>query len=594
MSSPRDYFDDVLSRGDAFLDRLEVRREDLQHHAPGCYSAHSGIKAWQRRAQYAALSAERWAAVDATLTDADYPRDDLERAWKQILFNQFHDILPGSAIEPSYDDARDQLGEAVAISKRIIARAHNRIARRVDIPMDVATQPVLVFNPHPWPVSVDVDMQYGSQPRGVRLVDHAGTPVLSQATQSTATTGDMSRGAVTFRADVPALGYALYRMLPGAEPAHTGELTVADDGSVLENPHLRVQLDLATGTIVSLLDKATGRDVLAGTAGQPRTAGCDDPTDTWGHRVISYAWPGSAMTLERIVVRETGPLRARVRVEKSWGDSLLVEELLLAHDSTSLRVDVTIDWREQAHLLKLRYPVGISDPTATYEIPYGAIERPVDGAEEPAQSWVDLTGTIDGEPAGLTVLCTNKHGWDVSPAGAAGCAVPSIGITAVRSPVYAWHDPRPLDAEGVYSFQDQGIQRFRVELIPHAGDWRAAQPARRAAVLGQPVRAQLESFHDGDLPPRHSFAADGGGAVMITALKGAEDAAADGSTDIIVRAVETTGAPAAASIALPLVGRTLQAEFGPFQVRTFRVPRRPEGEIVEVDLLEWTIDEPAP
>ena len=119
-------------------------------------------------------------------------------------------------------------------------------------------------------------------------------------------------------------------------------------------------------------------------------------------------------------------------------------------------------------------------------------------------------------------------------------------------------------------------------------------PARRAAVLGQPVRAQLESFHDGDLPPRHSFAADGGGAVMITALKGAEDAAADGSTDIIVRAVETTGAPAAASIALPLVGRTLQAEFGPFQVRTFRVPRRPEGEIVEVDLLEWTIDEPAP
>lgn len=594
MSSPRAYFDEMLARGEAFLDRLEVRRDDLQHHAPGCYSAHSGIKAWQRRAQYAALAAERWAAVDLTLTDAGYPREDLERAWKQILFNQFHDILPGSAIEPSYDDARDQLGEATAIAKRIITRAHNRIARRVDIPMDAATQPVLVFNPHPWPVSADVDMQYGGQSRGVHVVDHEGAPVLCQATQSTATTGDMSRGAVTFRADVPALGYALYRMLPGARTETASALSVSGDGTVLENPRLRVELDPATGDVVSLLDKVTGVDVLAGTRGQPRTAVCDDPTDTWGHRVVSYAWPGDAMKLERIVVRETGPLRARVLVERSWGSSRLTEELLFAHDSSSLRIDVRLDWRERAHLLKLRYPVGLTDPKATYEIPFGVIERPVDGAEEPAQSWVDLTGTVDGTAAGLTVLCTDKHGWDVSPAGTAGLQTASIGVTAVRSPVYSWHDPRLLDPQGVYSFQDQGLQRFRVELVPHAGDWRAAQPTRRAAELGQPLRAQLESFHDGDLPPRHSFASDGAGAVMVTALKGTEDTMADGSTALIVRAVETRGERAVASIALPLANRTLEAEFAPFQVRTFRVPRHADGEIVEVDLLEWAVDEPTP
>jgi len=334
--------------------------------------------------------------------------------------------------------------------------------------------------------------------------------------------------------------------------------------------------------------------VLAGTAGQPRTAVCDDPTDTWGHRVISYAWPGDAMKLERIVVRETGPLRTRVRVERSWGGSLFTEELLLGHDSRSLRMDVTIDWREKAHLLKLRYPVGLADPQATFEVPYGVIERPVDGAEEPAQSWVDLTGTLDGAPAGLTVICTSKHGWDVSPSGSAGLGVPSIGVTAVRSPVYAWHDPRLLDTDGVYSFQDQGIQRFRVELIPHAGDWRSAQPTRRAALLGQPVRAQLESFHEGSLPGRLSFADDGGEAVLVTAIKGTEDAGHDGSTDVIVRAVETRGAAAHAEVRLPFVERTLSAEFGPFQVRTFRVPLDPEGEITEVDLLEWAIDEPVP
>jgi alpha-mannosidase len=594
MSSPRAYFDELLARGDAFLDRLSVRRDDLQHHAPGCYSSHSGIKAWQRRAQFAALSAERWAVIDMAVTAGDYPRDDLERAWKQILFNQFHDILPGSAIEPSYDDARDQLGEAVAISKRIITRAHNRIARLVDIPMDVATQPVLVFNPHAWPVSVDVDMQYGSQPRGVKIVDHQGAPVLSQATQSTATTSDVSRGAVTFRADLPALGYALYRILPGGDAEAASELTVNAEGTLLENPHLRIELDPTTGDVISLLDKETGLDVLAGTKGEPRTAVCDDPTDTWGHRVISYAWPGDTMKLERIVVRESGPLRTRVRVERSWGRSLLTEELLLGHDSRSLRIDVTIDWREKAHLLKLRYPVGLADPQATFEVPYGVIERPVDGAEEPAQSWVDLTGTLDGAPAGLTVICTDKHGWDVSPPGSAGLGVPSIGVTAVRSPVYAWHDPRLLDPEGVYSFQDQGIQRFRAELIPHAGDWRTAQPTRRAAVLGQPVRAQLESFHEGSLPGRLSFADDGGEAVLVTAIKGTEDAGDDGSTDVIVRAVETRGAAAHADVRLPFVERTLGADFGPFQVRTFRVPLDPQREITEVDLLEWAIDEPVP
>ncbi|MFE1665069.1 alpha-mannosidase [Microbacterium sp. P02] len=592
MSSPRAYFDEMLSRGDAFLDRLEVRRDDLQHHAPGCYSAHSGIKAWQRRAQFAVLSAERWAAVDLALTGAVYPRDDLERAWKQILFNQFHDILPGSAIEPSYDDARDQLGESVAIAKRIVTRAHNRIARRIDIPVDVSTQPVVVFNPHPWAVSTDVDMQYGGQPHGVHVVDHEGAAVRTQATQSTATTGDMSRGALTFRAVVPALGYAVYRILPGTYRETDADIRVSDNGTVFENAHLRIELDPATGDVVSMLDKASGMDVLAGTLGESRTVVCEDPTDTWGHRVISYAWPGAPMMLDRIVVRETGPLRVRVRVERSWGSSTLTEELYLAYDSRSLQVDVTIDWHEKAHLLKLRYPVGLDSPVATYEVPFGVLERPVDGAEEPAQSWVDLTGTIEGSPAGFTVICTTKHGWDVSPAGSPGMNTPSIGITAVRSPVYSWHDPRLLDPEGVYSFQDQGVQHFRVELIPHLGDRRTSQPTRRAALLSQPVRAQLESFHEGDLPPRHSFADDGGEAVMVTALKGSEDDAPDGGADVIVRAVETRGAAASVSIDLPLVGRTLDADFGPYQLRTFRVPRDQTAEIVEVDLLEWPLGHP--
>jgi alpha-mannosidase len=593
MSSPRTYFDEVLADPD-LLERLPVRRNDLQHHAPGCYSAHSGIKAWQKRAQYTLLAAERWAAIVALRDDVEYPRVQLDRAWKQVLFNQFHDILPGSAVDSAYADARDQLGEAIAVAKRILVRSHNILARQVSIPFEDGSQPVLVFNAHPWPVTTDVDLNYGSQKLGVHVVDDTGQPVLFQRTQPSATTSDTGRGAIVFRAELPALGYRVYRLRPGAAATVTPSRPLTASEGVLENDFVRIGIDAASGWISSYLDKRTGVDVMSGVDGWTHTQICQDPTDTWGHRVVSYAWPGAPMTTTRILVRETGPLRARMRIERTWGSSSLVEELQLDHDTAVLRVDVSLDWREKAHLLKLRFPTALEQPVATYDVPFGTLRRPVDGAEEPAQSWVDLTGAVAGQPAGLTVITTNKHGFDAS----AGTR-PSIGLTAVRSPVYSWHDPRILEKDGIYTYQDQGLQHFTVELVPHSGDWRDADPHRRAAVLGSPVRAMLESSHGGILPGRHSFVSDGGGPVRITAVKGSEDAvgtAGSGTADLVVRAVEALGSEVRARIELPVVGRVLEETFTPSQVRSFRVPRDPKLPVVEVDLIEepLAIGHPAP
>ncbi|WP_346232340.1 alpha-mannosidase [Parafrigoribacterium mesophilum] len=606
MSSPRHYFDELARhRGPGGMAQLPVWRDDLQHHAPGCYSAHSGIKQWQRKAQAALLRAERWAAVAAVRDGIRYPRADLERAWKQVLFNQFHDVLPGSAIESAYDDARDQLGEAIAICKRIITQAHNVIARQVNVPLDVDTQPVLVFNPHPWPITTEVELQYNARALSVHVLDAEGRQTPSQRIQTQATMSDTGRGAIAFEVELPAFGYRLYRLHNGDTPATTpfsgeGLGTLKASENVLENEFLRVQLDPRTGWLCSLLDKRTGVDLLAGALGE-HTHICQDPTDTWGHGVVSYNWPGDAMHTDRIVLRESGPVRARLRVERSWGRSTLTEEFILGHRSNRVEVRVTLDWREQAHLLKLRFPVALENPIGTYEIPYGTIERPLDGAEQPGQSWVDVTGAVPGggsRRAGLAVLNDAKHGYDVSPAGDSGgqAVSPSIGITAVRSPVYAWHDPRQLDPDGFYSYQDQGVQHFRYLLVPHDGDWRGAELTRGAAVLGAPPRAMLESFHTGTMPPQHSFVDDGAGQVMITAIKGSEDPGSSdlSSSDLIVRAVETLGRPAKAHLDIPLIGRTIEADFGAYQVRTFRVPYAAAEPIVEVDLIEWPLDTTEP
>ncbi|MGW0230130.1 alpha-mannosidase [Actinopolymorpha singaporensis] len=576
LSSPLAYVEDVFASGV----ELPVWRGDLQHHAAGCYAAHSGIKAWMRSAEHALVVAERWASVASAVAGTPYPHESLTHAWKQVLFNQFHDILPGTSIEPAYDDARDQLGEARSIARRTVNLALQTLARDTDIPFREGTQPVLVFNPHPWRVRADVECEFGLAIERPWVEDDAGQPVPSQSTRPLATTSNPKR--IAFPADLPPLGHRLYWIRPGSQaPGSVGDHGSAVRGPastpVLENAHLRAEVDPATGWLRTLLDKATGVDLMAG-VDAPHTVVTDDPTDTWGHRVVSYASPGTPFTCTSARIVESGPVRTVVRVESTYERSRLVEEIILGADARHLEVRIDLDWQEKLRLLKLRFPVGLQDPSATYEIPYGHLTRPADGAEEPGQSWVDVSGThANGTRAGLAVVNDAKSAYDVSGS--------DIGITAARSPVYAWHEPRQLEPDGLYSYQDQGRQTFRYLLVPHAGDWRDAGVVRLAAELTEPAQPAYESFHPGVRPATASFAVEGehgrAGSVVTTVLKRAEDG--DG---LVVRAYESAGVPAAWSLDLGFAGRTVSATFAPHEIRSFLVPFDPDRPVVEIDLLE--------
>jgi alpha-mannosidase len=162
-------------------------------------------------------------------------------------------------------------------------------------------------------------------------------------------------------------------------------------------------------------------------------------------------------------------------------------------------------------------------------------------------------------------------------------------MTAVRSPVYAWHDPWQLDDDGVYEYLDQGIQRFTYRLVPHGGDWRAAGVVRRAAELNQPVTPLIECFHPGPLPPSQSYVTvSGADNVVVSVLKRAEGN--DGAT--VVRAYETAGRAAEVTIDLALLGRSIETAFTPHEVKTLRIPA--DGDVTEVDLLEWDPAAPPP
>ncbi|MFD7923824.1 alpha-mannosidase [Streptomyces sp. NPDC059740] len=573
LSHPRAFFDSVADRTDT-----AVHAGELQHHGPGCYSAHSGVKAWNRRAENDLQRAEKWASVAGVLTGEEYPAGRLTEAWKLVLFNQFHDILAGTSLRSAYEDARDDYGRARSIAAEVFNRATQAVARRIDIPHREGTVPLVVFNPHPWPLRADVEAEFG-QAAAVRLTDEQDQPVPVQLTRSESTMAG-NRGRLAFRADVPALGHRVYHLLPGTDQPGESEIHATD--TVLENAHLRVEVDPATGWLRSLLDKETGTELLSAGSG-PHAVVVDDPSDTWGHRVRAYDRAIGAFQPTRVRLVESGPVRAVLRVESAYGRSEMAEELVLSAGSRHLEVRTVVDWHERLKLLKLRFPTALTDVTATHEIPYGHLERTPDGTEEPTQAWVDVTGTLPGGArAGLTVVNDSKHGHDVLGG--------EIGMTALRSPVYAWHEPCRLAQDGVYEYLDQGRQEFRYLLVPHGADWRAADPVRRAAELNQPAFALLETFHPGPLPQVASHLDDGGEGVLVTVVKGDED----GDGDLVLRAYESRGRDTRARITVPMLGdRVIEADLGRHQIRTFRVPRDPAAPVRAADLLERPQEEPA-
>ena len=536
-------------------------RGELQHHSPGCYTTHSGIKRWNRRAENLLLRAEKWCVVADSLGLRPYPLAELTRAWKLVLFNQFHDTLAGTSIAPAYEDARDQLGHASSIATSAFNAAAQSIARQIAIePEAEESRPVVVFNPHPWTLRTDVELEYTwTREQGHHVIDDEGEPVPMQTTRPLTTMSGM-RSRFVFPVEVPPLGYRTYRVRLGELVCQEHKLSAS--GTTLENEHVLLELDPVTGRIARLVHKASGADLAAPRA--EHAVVVDDPSDTWGHGIKAYDDEVGAFECTGVRLLESGPARAILRAESRYGSSTLREDYVLSADAGHVDVRVTLDWHERLKLLKLRYPTSVETDTATFETPYGHLERLTGGDEEPGQSWVD----VSGGGRGLTVINDSKYGYDVRGG--------NIGISAVRSPVWAWHEPRELEEGGDFEYMDLGRQTLLVRLVPHAGDWREAGVVRLAAELNQPPFALIETFHAGPLPLQRSFADDGGGDVVLTVVKGGEEGG------IAVRAYESAGRPARATV--DVLGTKVEAEFGPHEIKTFVLR---DGSAVETDLLEW-------
>lgn len=572
FSSPQRFF------GGLRPDKLPIPvvHGDLQHHASGCYAAHSGVKRWNREAEGALLAAEKFATIASLVSGQPYPQAEFKQAWHSVLFNQFHDILAGTSLETAYNDVRNQYGEALAIAARAQNVALQSLAWNIHIPPEEGMRPIVVFNPHAWASRVNVEVELGRVTAEQSLVDDQDHFVPHQLIQPAATV--TSRSRIAFIADLPPLGYRVYRVVNRPAPEITVPFGEAGD-ALMENGCFRLLFDPETGYLKSLRDRRYDIEVLAGDAAIPLVV--EDQSDTWSHNVFSFQKEIGRFKAVSVRPVAHGPVKSTIRVVSAYERSQLIQDFTLYPDLDYIDVQATVNWQEQFKALKLRFPINVQFMRATSEIPYGFVDRFANGEEEPGQSWVDLSGSsrANGERYGVSILNDSKYSYDIN--------VQDIGLTILRSPIYAHHDPAVPQPDETYTFIDQGIQRFRYAIYPHALGWEEAGTVRRAAELNQHPIPFISTYHpEGSLPQSHGYVSVDRPNIVVTVLKQAED-----GEDLILRCYESTKTATSAVISLALAGRTqpawaLHADFGPCEIKTFRIPRDDSRPVGEVNLLE--------
>ncbi len=568
LSSPDRYFDEAEEMGGPLM----VVAGELLHHASGCYSAHSGIKQWNRRAENRLLSAEKWSAVANAQLGLDDPARDLAKAWKKVLFNQFHDIMAGTCLMEAYEDSRDELGLALSVSADALNDALQALSWRIDIPHAEGERPLVAFNPHGFDARWPLELECATPDTNMRLLDDEGRPVPYQLGRSSVASNGRSK--LCFLGELPAMGYRTYRLSP-TEGYERPPVDAVAQPLVLQNEFLSCAFDPGTGHIVSLRVPGLDAELLRGPGAVAQLI--QDDSDTWSHAVLHFEQLAGTMHCKSCTRVESGPVRDVVRVVSCWAQSTLVQEFILYKGMPHLLVKTTVDWRQSRTALKLRFPVNLNYCHVTAKSAYGYADRELDGEEYPMHGWLDITGATpgrDGQIAGLSLLNDAKYSYDAHDR--------ALHVTLLRSPFYANHEPFVVAPDMDYPVVDQGVQHFQYAIAPHLGGWQDAETVRGEALLNQPPVVLPETFHRGDLPQSHSFARVMGDGVLLTALKLAED----GSGDWIAHLEQVTRRAAEATLVLPLLGRQETVGFRPGEVAALRIPRDASRPAYRVDFME--------
>jgi len=519
FSFARDFFSDLEKK----LPTMQVPTWDgelyFAYHR-GVFTTQAETKRRIRRSEELMLNAEKFSAISSLLFGRPYPTDDMKLEWKNLLFDHFHDIMPGSGIAVNYLDAKRNLENVDRFAEDAIRASYHEIAAHVNTQGEGV--PVMVFNPLSWSRTevVELEAQLPAPAKQIEVVDSKGKPAETQLLHLDPGT---HRAKFLLLSKTPSLGYETYfvRAAATASPVHSLlKASSASDSLTLENEFLRVKVDPQTGCMTSLYDKHSNAESLAPAetdTGGPKNATCGNLLQTFVDKPKQWdAWNIDADfedkhwdldKADEVKLVESGPLRAVIQVKNHFQNSTFVRDIILYAGVPRVDVKMQADWHEKHILLKVAFPLSAHNDKATFEIPYGSVERPTTRNtpaekaqfEVPAERWADISDSKHG----FSLLNDCKYGYDSKGN--------VLRLSLLRSPEYP--DPHA----------DEGRHEFTYSLYPHGGGWKDALTIRRGYELNYKLISTQAEKHEGALAPQHSFLQVPAENIIVTSLKKAED-----------------------------------------------------------------------
>jgi len=585
---------------DIFRDLAALPREEQQKlplyqgewlltdHGTGCYTARLWSKRWNRQAEQLAAAAEHANAYAGFMGRLEYPKDELNIAWKRVISHQFHDDMTGTSLEVCYPRNWNDLMVSQQEFARMYTQGVSAVAGAMNTGFAVG-RCVAVSNVTQWARSEAVQVRLLNRSGSVRVLDSRGNEVPSQLSRDNA--------SVIFLANAEPLSVTLFDIQTNA-PACALDTGLQVSKNCLENQNLRVQID-ENGDISSLYSKSLGRECLKAPV---RLAMFRfDGSPIWPQWELYYPelkkkarYPGSP----EIELLETGPARAAISVTRKYGGSIFRQVISLDASGEYVRVDTDMDWRSLRTLLKVEAPLAAADQQATYDIGFGVARRGNNtrrSYEVPAQQWADISDTVQN--FGVSILSDSKTGWDKPNDH-------TLRLTAVYTPRSgrrgsvntegAENGPYPGTASDVMDF---GRSSFAFGLFPHAGGWQNGS-IKAGACFGQKLapfypNTQLENS---GLPAMISFGRVGDG-IVLRALKQSEENEGEwiarvqeangeslekgelrfGNGILECREVYASEEPRDFVSELNLDQGTLRVNLKPFEIRTFACKIAPVG-----------------
>ena len=496
-----DFFRDARARSRDLLTWVGELYLELHR---GTYTSQAANKKGNRTSEFLLRDAELLACFSPEFP-MDYPAAELEDAWKLVLLNQFHDIIPGSSVHEVYEDSRVDYTKITEVGNRVVTDSLRKIGSGFDT--STMKQPVVLFHNASMVTQGEIPWTQDSTPNSF---------VTSEESLPVQLVTEFGEKKLILPVPQGALGTVVVGELSEAAPGT--KFRLKSSNRRIENDDLVVRFD-PHGNISSIQSLEDQAEFLEpGKLGNVFQIFEDKPNfwSAWDIDAFALETGQDLIRSESFDIVERGPVRVAAEVVKRFGNSTIRQRISLG-PTPGIRFDTEIDWREEDKMLKVAFPVNVNASRATYEIQFGNVERPTHGNtswdmakfEVCAQKWVDL---CEGDQ-GVAMINSCKYGHDLRGN--------VLRLTLLRSP----KAPDPTC--------DMGVHRFSYSIVPHYGPYNYAGIVQAAYAFNAPLRSVLLESNKGVSGTLPALIQCEDRNIVVEAVKKAED-----SDDIVVRLYE--------------------------------------------------------